>query len=405
MIQRLDLDSLLYQLYFFPISTICMATYDYIIIGAGASGLLLADALGKDISFSGKSILLLEKNFDLQNDRTWCFWEIGQGEFDAILHKTWDHILVADDQYSKRMPIAPFRYKMLRAEDFYTAYHDKIKTYSNITFLEGTVKEIQDKGNEILVNTETNTIKGKMVFNSIFDYKPLLRQKKYPVLQQHFIGWFVKTAKPVFDTNQATFMDFSIPQKGNTRFMYVLPFTETEALIEYTLFSENVLPELEYEEAIKTYLKDNLHCQDYHILQKEKGNIPMTSYDFNDHNSKNLMHIGVAGGWAKPSSGYTFMRTHQKTMALIPFLKQERPLNIFFKKDRFWFYDLLLLDILFRDNSKGRLIFGQLFKKRSPQRIFKFLDEKTTIWEDLMIIAACPKKEFILAFIRRIFLF
>jgi lycopene beta-cyclase len=199
-------------------------------------------------------------------------------------------------------------------------------------------------------------------------------------------------------------MDFSIPQNGNTRFMYVLPFSETEALIEYTLFSENTLPELEYEEAIKTYLTDNLHCEDYQIVEKEKGNIPMTCYNFNVHNSKTIMHIGIAGGWAKPSSGYTFMRTYQRTKALIPFLKKEKPLNTFIKKDRFWFYDLLLLDILFRDNSKGRLIFGQLFKRRSPQKIFKFLDEKTSLWEDLVIIAACPKKEFILAFLRRIFL-
>jgi lycopene beta-cyclase len=381
-----------------------MITYDYIIIGAGASGLLLADALGKDSYFSGKSILLLEKNLSRPNDRTWCFWEIGEGEFDAILHKTWDQILVADDQYSKRMPIAPYRYKMLRAEDFYTAYHTKIKTHANITFLEGAVHDIVDKGSEIFVTTETKTFKGKKVFNSIFDYKLLLQQKKYPVLQQHFIGWVVKTTKPIFDRNLATFMDFSIPQNGNTRFMYVLPFSKTEALIEYTLFSVNTLPELEYEEAIKTYLTDNLHCEDYQIVEKEKGNIPMTCYNFNVHNSKTIMHIGIAGGWAKPSSGYTFMRTYQRTKALIPFLKKEKPLNTFIKKDRFWFYDLLLLDILFRDNSKGRLIFGQLFKRRSPQKIFKFLDEKTSLWEDLVIIAACPKKEFILAFLRRIFL-
>ncbi|MCK0190477.1 lycopene cyclase family protein [Arenibacter sp. F20364] len=381
-----------------------MATYDYIIIGAGASGLLMADALGKDNFFSEKSILLLEKNFNFQNDRTWCFWEIGHGEFDAILHKTWDHILVADDRYSKRMPITPYRYKMLKAEDFYTAYHEKIKKHSNITFLEGTVQEVKDQGNEILVNTETNTFRGKKVFNSIFDYRPLLQQQKYPVLKQHFIGWFVRTTKPIFDIDQATFMDFSIPQHGNTRFMYVLPFTETEALIEYTLFSENVLARSEYEEPIKSYLKNELKCQDYQILEKEKGNIPMTSYNFNAHNSENIMHIGIAGGWAKPSSGYTFMRSYQKTMALIPFLKKEKPLNTYFKKDRFWFYDLLLLDILFRDNNKGRLIFGQLFKRSNPHKIFKFLDEKTTIWEDLVIIASCPKKEFILAFLRRIFL-
>jgi len=381
-----------------------MATYDYIIIGAGASGLLLADALGKDNYFDGKTILLLEKNLNRNNDRTWCFWEIGQGDFDTILHKTWEHIMVADNHYSKRMPIAPYRYKMLRAADFYHTYLNKINSQTNITLLEGNVKEIQDLGHEVLVTTDSSSFCGKKIFNSIFDYRPLLEQKRYPVLQQHFIGWFVKTANPVFDKNQATFMDFSIPQHGNTRFMYVLPFSETEALVEYTLFSADVLPQSEYEEAIRTYLENDMDCQDYQITEKERGNIPMTSYDFNAANTKNIMHIGIAGGWAKPSSGYTFMRTHQKTKALIPFLKEETPLNNFSKKDRFWYYDLLLLDILFKDNSKGRLIFGQLFKKRSPQKIFKFLDEKTTIWEDLMIIDACPKKEFILALARRILL-
>ncbi|CAN0325368.1 unnamed protein product, partial [Scytosiphon promiscuus] len=266
------------------------------------------------------------------------------------------------------------------------------------------VVRIEERDNEIIVATDSHTYIGKKVFNSIFDYKPLLQQKKYPVLQQHFIGWFIKCDKPVFDSQQATFMDFSIPQKGNTRFMYVLPFSETEALVEYTLFSKNLLPTQEYEEAIEGYLKDNLDCHHYQILEKEKGNIPMSCYNFNIHNSKNLMHIGVAGGWAKPSSGYTFMRTHQKTKNLIPFLKENRPLNTFFKKDRFWFYDLLLLDILFRNNKKGRLIFGQLFKNRTPQKIFAFLDEKSTIWQDLSIIMACPKKEFVQAFIRRIFL-
>ena len=378
--------------------------YDYIIIGAGASGLLLANAMGKDSFFAERSILLLDKDLDKPNDRTWCFWEKGEGEFDAILHKTWDYILVADDSYSKRMAIDPYKYKMIRAEDFYNTSRTAINGYPNITFLKGKVVGIEEKDNKVIVATDSHTFFGKKVFNSIFDYKPLLQQKKYPVLQQHFMGWFIKSDSPIFDSEQATFMDFSIPQKGNTRFMYVLPLSKTEALVEYTLFSENPLSVQEYEEAIRNYIKNNLSCNQYEILDREKGNIPMSCYNFNAHNSKNLMHIGVAGGWAKPSSGFTFMRTHLKTKALIPFLKENRPLNTFFKKDRFWFYDLLLLDILFKENNKGRLIFGQLFKNRNPQKIFAFLDEKTTIWQDLSIIMACPKKEFIRAFLGRVFL-
>ena len=84
-------------------------------------------------------------------------------------------------------------------------------------------------------------------------------------------------------------------------------------------------------------------------------------------------------------------------------LKKGRALNSFDKKRKFWYYDLLLLDILFKNNGRGQYIFETLFKNRPPQLIFKFLDEETSFWEDLKIISGCPKKEFIRAFVERIF--
>ena len=198
-------------------------------------------------------------------------------------------------------------------------------------------------------------------------------------------------------------MDFSVPQKGNTRFMYVLPFSENEALVEYTLFSETPLSSEEYEIAIKQYLNEKLNCTDFQILEKEKGNIPMTCYDFSQHNTNKVVRIGTAGGWAKASTGYTFYNTGKKTKALIYHLKKGRALNSFNKKRKFWYYDLLLLDILFKKNSRGQYIFETLFKNRPPQLIFKFLDEETSFWEDLKIISGCPKKEFLKAFVERIF--
>ena len=55
-----------------------MNKYDYIIIGAGASGLLLADAMGNDSFFADKKILILDKEAKKTNDRTWCYWEKGK---------------------------------------------------------------------------------------------------------------------------------------------------------------------------------------------------------------------------------------------------------------------------------------------------------------------------------------
>lgn len=380
-----------------------MSTYDYIIIGAGVSGLMLADSLGRDVFFKEKSILLLDKNTKKTNDRTWCYWEKGKGDFDQLVYKSWDQILFSGTHYQSQKSVSPYIYKMVRGIDFYREYLGRISNYPNISIQKEEVLSVRPYNNKVEVITNLGSYQCTKAFNSALDYDKMVSQKKFPVLQQHFLGWFLKTEKNTFDDRTATFMDFSIPQKGNTRFMYVLPFSKTEALVEFTLFSENLLPEPEYEDSLRDYLKNHLKCVNYSVSEVEKGSIPMTCYDFASANNENLFHIGTAGGWTKASTGFTFMNTYKKTQSLVRLLKNGKSLDCLYKKDRFWFYDLLLLDILHHNNSKGQPIFESLFKKRSPQLIFKFLDENTTLWEDLMIISACPKKEFIGAFLKRIF--
>ncbi len=380
-----------------------MEQYDYIIIGAGASGLMLADALGKDTFFSNKGILLLDKASKDTNDRTWCFWEEGEGQFDDIVSKTWNHIYFGGKEFSKRFKTAPYSYKMIMGIDFYKAYLKRLKAYPNISFRKEGVSEVVDYGNRVLVSTDKNQYSALKVFNSIFDYKMATHQKKYPVLQQHFVGWRVKTGLPVFNADQATYMDFSIPQKGHTRFMYVLPFSKTEALVEYTLFSKDLLPKEEYEKVLRDYLNNDIGCDNFEIVDTEQGSIPMTCYDFSEHHTHNIRYIGTAGGWAKPSTGYTFMSSSKKVPVLVEYLKTGNPLDQLSYKNRFWYYDLLFLDVLAENNDKGHYVFETLFKNRDPQLIFKFLDEETSFLEDLNYVLGCPKLPFIKALLRRIF--
>jgi lycopene beta-cyclase len=377
--------------------------FDYIILGAGASGLLLADALGRDEFFREKRILLLDKDAKNTNDRTWCFWEMGDGDFDFIVGKVWDRIYFGGQKRSKEFSIAPYRYKMIRGIDFYNHYLLRIKEYENVTFSQERVTEVLDIGNGAKVVTEQRQYTAKAVFNSIFDYKMALAQHRYPVLQQHFIGWFIKTKKPVFKEDRATFMDFSIPQKGNTRFMYVLPFSKNEGLVEYTLFSERRLPREEYEMAIKDYISHDLGCHDFEILDREEGSIPMTCYQFSENNTSHILHIGMAGGWAKPSTGYTFKSSAKKVPKVIEHLKSGKGLDKLRFRDRFWFYDMLLLDILHKENSLGQPIFESLFMKREPRDILKFLDEDTNLWQDVKVMGAPAPWPFIRALCSRIF--
>ena len=378
-----------------------MKDYDYIILGAGASGLMLAYRMASDLFFDNKSILILDKDTDKGNDRTWSYWEEGLGEWDDIIGKTWNCVFFSDKSFSEIINISPYCYKMIRSETFYKKMWNKINTKSNVEFINTSVLNYKIVDNKVLVTTTLKSFSANKVFNSLPNTS-YLKQDKYPVLQQHFIGWFIKTKVDTFDDTTATFMDFSVPQKGNTRFMYVLPMDKQTALFEYTLFSKDLLEVSEYEDAIKYYLKEN-GINDYEIIETEKGSIPMTSYNFTELNTSNIFNIGTAGGWTKASTGYTFRSTTKKTKDIIKLLKSGKDISKYKSKSKFWFYDLLFLDVLANHNESGSVLFSSLFKKTNVKTIFRFLDEESNLWEDFKIITSVPSKNFISALFKRLF--
>ncbi|NVJ88884.1 MAG: NAD(P)-binding protein [Flavobacteriaceae bacterium] len=379
-----------------------MLNYDYIIVGAGASGLALAYRMASDSFFDNKSILILDKEKKSKNDKTWCFWEQENKEWNAILNKSWDKIIFKSENVNLKEPIYPYEYKMIRSASFYKHIWKVLENKNNFTFENSSVDKIIQKDNFAEVITSEKAYTSKAVFNSVYLNREDLNQTKYPLLQQHFIGYFIKAEAPVFDDSSATFMDFSVDQKGNTRFMYALPYSKTEALFEYTLFSKNLLNEQEYKDAIVNYLEEN-NIKNYKITEIEKGSIPMTCYPFWKQNSQNVLNIGTAGGWTKASTGFTFKNIQKNTNKLITYLKKEKSLKTYYKKNRFWFYDLLLLDILAEKNHLGAHIFSSMFKNISPQKILKFLDEETTFFEEIYIFLKMHKRLFLKALLKRVF--
>jgi lycopene beta-cyclase len=379
-----------------------MKRSDYIILGAGASGLMLAYRMAADPFFSDKSIAIIDQEPDKGNDRTWCYWEPPNGEWDEVVFKSWSKVYFGSKQYKAQLETAPYQYKMIKSANFYRLLWEQIHLQTNISFFSDTIISIGDKGDHVVVEGESSKYSGQKVFNSTQVGVNYAKQTRYPVLQQHFVGWFVKLNSGAFDDSFATFMDFDLPQKGNTRFMYVLPTSPQEALFEYTLFSKDLLEKEEYEAAIKDYLEKKGYTE-YAIVEKEYGSIPMTSYRFDENNTKNLLHIGTSGGWTKASTGYTFMNTSKKTASLVSFLKKEHDLTRFSVINKYWFYDLLMLDVLSKHNELGAELFSSLFNKTSVKTIFRFLDEESTLLEDLKIIISVPKGKFLAALWNRIF--
>lgn len=381
-----------------------MKQYDYIFTGSGLSALMTVYKMILSQKFQTKSILLLDENAKQTNDRTWCFWNQKETLWENSISKKWNSVLFANADFKRNLELHPYQYNKIQGLDFYNQLLELIVNQKNIDFVQEKVLAIEESESIVLVKTKSRSYSCSQVFNSIYNSSLVTNQSKYPLLQQHFVGWFIKTEKPIFNPEQATFMDFSVAQKGNTRFMYVLPTSETEALLEYTLFSKDLLSKEEYETEIENYIQ-KLGIQNYKIVEKEFGNIPMTCYPFWKHNTQNVINIGTAGGWTKASTGFTFKNSDQKSTELVSFLETQTDFRKFHKKTKFWWYDLLLLDILDQKNETGAAIFSALFHNGNAPLILKFLDEKTSFWEDLQVIWKCPKGLFINALLKRLFRF
>ena len=379
-----------------------MQQLDFIILGGGASGLQLAYRLSRHTAFANASILIIESNNHKGNDRTWCYWETGDGEWDDLLQNQWNKVQFKSKNIDKIIDLGNASYKMLRSKPYYDHLHQSLAKNKSIQIEYAQCTGFVDEGFYVTVNTDKQTYRCSTLFNSIFDWSVLRKQNRYPVLQQHFLGWYIKTPRPQFDTETAVFMDFTVPQVQETRFMYVLPYTQTEALIEYTLFSKELLDKSEYEDAIREYLHLK-KIKEYQLIEVEQGSIPMCSYPFWENNSNNVHFIGSAGGWTKASTGFTFKNINRKTTALVNHIAAKKPLSLFAKKNRFWWYDLLFLDILAKYNHRGASLFSGMFRNNSPKQIFRFLDEQSHFLQELMIMRSFPTFLFVKQFFKRLF--
>ena len=377
--------------------------YDYIICGSGAAGLSLLMNLMQNKAFDNKSILVVDKEKKNVNDRTWCFWEQQPGLFEPIVHHSWQQVHFYSNYFSGLLHLQPYTYKMIRGLDFYNYVLGKALLRPNISFITGNVQALANDVNKARVIVDGDSFRADYVFNSIMLHQPSVPKEKYYLLQ-HFKGWLIETAEPVFEDGKATLMDFRVSQRHGTTFVYVLPLSPNRALVEYTLFTGDTLPRHEYDIALGDYIRQFLSLSEYKIIEEEFGIIPMTNINFHTHEGR-IINIGTAGGQTKASSGYTFnfIQKHAKRITE-QLLKNEKPIsNTGLFDKRFKLYDSTLLNILTHNKLGGDRVFADLFKKNEPSRVLRFLDNESSLKDELNIMGSVPSKVFMKAALQELF--
>ena len=374
--------------------------FDYIIIGSGLAGLQLALSLSRDEYFQNKKIALLDKSSKTENDKTWCFWEQGEGKWESIIHKSWSAGEVITSNKQIYFKLEPYRYKMIRSIDFYNYVLAELNKFSTVEFIHEEVITAEEIENTVTVSTSNNTYQAAQVFDSRIPEEYFSNQKDYINIFQHFKGWMIETEEPVFTPDKFTMMDYRLKWKNSTSFTYVLPISPTKAFVEYTFFTPFTTDENVYDEQLKTYIEKYLQLNQYKITETEKGIIPMTNFPFHRYHSNRITKIGTAGGWVKASTGYSFKHTEKKIEKLLKNIKQKKAFHHDLYDAKFQYFDKIFLKVLEEENEKGEWIFENFYAKNSIQQVFQYLDEETTMAEDLKIMGSLFSSAFIRAFLK-----
>ncbi|MBE0640865.1 MAG: lycopene cyclase, partial [Bacteroidales bacterium] len=191
---------------------------DLLFAGGGLSGLSLAWHI--ETSMPGRyRMIIVDREQNKGNDRTWCFWEKGDGPFESQVLTSWDTLQVKGSGWENVMDIRPYRYKMIRSAALYNYVRQTLEASPGIRFVTADVLSLEDGEGSATLHTSIGSFQGKWLFNSAI--RPQIPPGHSRSLIQHFKGYFLRTPQPFFDPELPLFMDFRVDQGKDVRFVYV----------------------------------------------------------------------------------------------------------------------------------------------------------------------------------------
>lgn len=375
-------------------------TYDYIIAGAGLSGLSLASKIIHAPGLSSRNMLVIDRDLNPKNNKTWSFWHKGDPPFANFIYKSWKQVEVVFNGQSIVQPLDDYTYHSIHSGEFRSSILNELKDEPNVDLIEAPIRKLQSGKNQAILRTQERMYSASYIFQSCFT-PPQIEddQPRYPLIQ-HFLGWEIETTDPVFDPSTITLMDFDPNFSEGIAFIYILPQTSKKALVEYTIFSKQTEQKGFYEEKLSIYLhnKFNLRPLDYRTHRTEYGEIPMQDHPYTPWYGPRILNTGTVGGLTKPSTGYTFSRIQQHVEAIAAQLKSKGSPALPYRSPlRYRAYDLWLLQILYDEPQKGLEIFQQLFNNNSMDEVFRFLAEENSLSGDFKTMSRVSYAPFLRA--------
>ena len=387
-----------------PVRSTLPARVDVAVVGGGCSGLSTAVRLAR--TAGDRSVLVLEGR-SAPDPRSWCSWVDGSDPLPEAHSVSWDRWEVRTDSGTSIGTDPDHPYVLVRATDRVAAATERFAVSGRVRIVAGapvTAVAPDDRGghdnHDVVVHSPVGTVLAGRVLDARGPRCPEDVAADRVLLHQRFVGQWVTATRPVFDTTTVTLMDFSGEERGGpVRFVYVLPVTPTEALVESTLFTPDPADPFDHEDHVARYVRRRwgLEQDEWRVVDEERGCIPMTDAPATrDERWTAAEHVT---GTTRPSSGYGFARSNRHSAVVARHLLDGTPVPPFTDPARTRFLDAVFLRFLRDRPEQAPEAFGRLFALPGPL-VVRFLSERSTPLDDLRIVLALQKRPFLTALVR-----
>ncbi|MER3428968.1 MAG: hypothetical protein C4334_12935 [Pyrinomonas sp.] len=371
-----------------------MKTADILILGAGCAGTLLAHYLGEE-GFDGE-IALCDARTSFDHEQRWCSWSDDRDDLSHLATRKWRSWLVGDAQKTVIKSSTRYVYREIYAPNFFEHFHTawRHKRGGQIRLFRGErVIKVEPQKDGVYVSTDRRKWRARLVFDARHRASPQSQTAptKAP-FKQDFVGWVVRLPQPAFDPATVTLMDFQPSSADFLHFIYVLPYSANSALVESTCFALGEISREFHETSLTNYIRRKFG-RDFEVVSEEAGLLPM--HPIKPLQMKNVHAIGVAGGCARPSSGYAFHRIQRQARSIAEAIVRRKPIPQRVWPIKYGLFDELFLCTLARNFQEAARFFVQLFERTDADALIRFMRDESTLEDDLSVIAALPKRPFI----------
>lgn len=342
---------------------------DILIVGAGLSGLMTAWRC-LDVNPDLK-VHIFDASDNLAGDHTWSFNLTDVREefrewLKPFIAYQWDSY---DVKFPKRERTLGITYCTGNSASLRKCVQPHIDSGRLIVSLNTSVAALYADYAE-LENGDTITAK------CVLDARGFKPNDNVFLGYQKFVGHVIKTTMP-HGLKRPIIMDATVEQLGGYRFVYCLPYSDTEMLVEDTYYTDGSdLKSQEVDARIKDYIRDHLDVTEYEVVRREKGVLPITLGVDEDYGTDVLqahteaVKLGMTGGYYHAVTGYSFPEALKSACVVSDMIEQNWP-DFTEKLQHEMAYHRV---DHFHEENFLRLLNRMLFKAAKPEKRYAVLE-------------------------------